>query len=260
MKNKLITFLRYLKDFIIHYQFSFIFSAILYQTTGKTRNVDKLYKSSLGYFYTRGGTLDFQFANKAYEWGVKKFMYKNYKNYDYLIDIGANIGTYSILLANKGLEVISFEPIADNYRVLQINILLNKLQNKITALNTGLSDSENDVDFVFDSINTGASHIVNNINSDHPNTKVHMTTFDSILPKLNIPKKAHILIKIDVEGMELEVLEGAKQFLSEYPNLMLIMESKHSEEQNIKNKLNEIGSFEYQRVDNFNMASKKSLK
>ncbi|MEA3504657.1 MAG: FkbM family methyltransferase [Bacteroidota bacterium] len=259
MINKLKTFARYLKDFIRHGQFSFIYSAVLYELTGHTRNVDKLYKSSLGYFYTRGGTLDFQFANEAYEWSVKKFVFSHYKNYDYFIDIGANIGTYSILLANKGLKVISFEPVNDNYRVFRINLLLNKLQSKITTYNIALGEKDTDANFIFDPINTGASHIAKKSDSDDNTTTVHISTFDSLLPELNIPIEAKIMIKIDVEGMEIEVLNGAKKFLQSYPNLLLFMESKHSEENNIREKLDTLGDFEYLRVDNYNMASKKTI-
>lgn len=253
--GKVITFMRYLKDFLRNKEFVLLFSAIKYILFNKPTSTERLMKSKLGSFYSRKGTIDFMFANYAYEWNVKRFVLDHYKNYDVFIDVGANIGTYSIMMAQEGLRCYGFEPVEDNYRTFYINILLNKLQKQITAVNCALGDEEKDVEFCFNPVNTGASHISYEHRPD--NVPVCVRRIDDFLEQFNIPKEKRILIKIDVEGMEPEVIRGGKRFFSEYPHLLLIMESKHSEEDNIRTELNKLGDFQYMRVDSFNMASFK---
>jgi FkbM family methyltransferase len=254
--NKIIIFFRYFKDFIKHHEFIFVFTSIKYQLFKKTSQHNRLYRSSLGLFISRKNSIDFQFANYAYEWNVKKFILDNYKEYTTFIDIGSHIGTYCFLLAPKGLRCFAFEPTKENFRALHINILLNKLENQITAFNIGLGSENTNEDFIFEEINTGASHRANHENGKNHETVI-IRTFDSIYANFNIDVNEKILIKIDVEGMEAEVIKGATQFLSKYPNLLIVMESIHSGENNLKNKLLEIGDFEFFKVDSFNMAAKK---
>ncbi|MCF8302748.1 MAG: FkbM family methyltransferase [Bacteroidales bacterium] len=212
-------------------------------------------RSKLGSFFIRKGTIDFMFANYAYEWNVKSFVLKHYKNYDVFIDVGANIGTYSIMMAQEGLQCYGFEPVQDNYRAYYINVLLNRLQKKITPVNCALGDVEKDAEFYVDPVNTGASHITYEHKPD--NVHVSICTLDSYLEQFNIPKDKRIMIKIDVEGMEPEVIRGGTRFFTEYPHMLIILESKHSEEDSIKNELDKLGTFRYMRVDAFNMASIK---
>lgn len=64
-------------------------------------------------------------------------------------------------------------------------------------------------------------------------------------------------MKIDVEGMEINVIEGAINFLKAFPNILIVMETIHSGEGKIKSLLNSIVDFEYYKIDHFNMAAKK---
>ena len=254
----MITFSRYLKDFIKNGQFRFIITAIKYELTGKTSYTDKLYKGDLGMFYTRKGTLDFQFANWAYEWNVKRFMLEHYKEYDVFIDIGANIGTYSMMMAKRGKKVAAFEPVPDNFRAFHINLLLNKLQHKVQFFNIGLGSEEKSAEFIFDPVNTGASHIIKDDKESGMHVSVSIKPFDHISDQLDILPEEKVLMKIDTEGMEIEVIEGAANFLKRQKNILLVLESIHSEEAPIKEALTRIGNFEFHRVDDLNMASKKS--
>jgi FkbM family methyltransferase len=213
-------------------------------------------------FLSRKGTLDFQFANYAYEWGVKQFVYKHLPHCQGFLDIGSNIGTYAILLAQKGLHGYAFEPIKSNYDALRINLILNNLEDKVTAFPVALGDHHEKAEFAFDLVNTGASHLA----SIHPDDAVlerekgtlsEIVPLDSLLDQIQFDKEETIFIKIDVEGMEEKVLRGAKKFLQTYPNIILVMESKHSGREKLAAVLNDIADFEILEVDDLNMGARK---
>jgi len=260
--GKIKTFLKYTKDFVKHGEFRYVFSSVRYVLTGKTTRKTRYYKSSLGKFLVRKGTLDFQFANYAYEWGVKKFVYKHLKNYNVFLDIGANIGTYSILFAKHGLRGYAFEPVISNYDALVTNIKLNDFESKITAFPFALGEKKRKAEFTFDSINTGASHLTDNSDflektSNPKFVAVDVVTLDSIMDELNIKIDDRIFIKIDVEGMEENVIKGAEKFIKKYPNLLFVIESIHSGEENLTKLLNSFANFESMEVDELNMGAKK---
>ncbi len=260
--NKIFTYIKYFKDFIKHGEFRYIFSSIRYVLTRKTTRKTRYYKSSLGKFLVRQGTLDFQFANYAYEWEVKKFMYSNYMNYNVFLDIGANIGTYSILLAQKGLKGFAFEPVKSNFNATNTNLELNGLVDKVKVYPVALGDHKHEVQFVYDPVNTGASHLAANSSFleevvGGKDLTVEVVALDSLIPEMEIKKEDKILIKMDVEGMESEVLNGAKKFMSEYPNILITLESVHSGGEKLKEILDSCGEFEYVEIDHLNMAAKK---
>jgi len=263
--NKIITFLRYTKDFVKHGEFRYILSSFRYVLKGKTTRKSRYYKSSLGKFYVRKGTLDFQFANYAYEWGVKQFVYKHINDYNIFIDIGANIGTYSILFADKGLTGFAFEPVKSNYDALAKNIKLNNIENREVTFPFALGAKKRRAGFTFDPINTGASHLTENDGFleevDNPEfVDIDIVPFDDICNDLNIKNDDKVFIKIDVEGMEPHVLKGASKFLKNHPNILIVLESKHSGRDDIKKLLSSISDFDFLEVDNMNMAAKKIVK
>lgn len=224
----------------------------------------RLYKSSLGNFITRKGTLDFQFMNYAYEWNVKRFILQHYRNYNLFLDIGANVGTYSFLLALKGKQCHAFEPIRENYKSIILNVIVNGLEEMITTHPYGLGSTNSVEDFIFESMNTGASHLAS-IHTSYVETKgetgtmvkVDIKTLDSMMSTIKYDKDDKILLKIDAEGMELDVLEGGKKFIKDHPHFLIVMESKHSGAERIRGYLEKVGDFIYFEVDGENMAIMK---
>ncbi|MFK5856525.1 MAG: FkbM family methyltransferase [Bacteroidota bacterium] len=260
--NKIITFLRYSKDFVKHGEFRYILSSVRYILTGKTTRTSRHYKSSLGKFYVRKGTLDFQFANHAYEWGVKKFVYKHISDYDVFLDIGANIGTYSILFVNEGLSGFAFEPVKSNYNALVTNLKLNNIEDKVVSYPIALGERKRKASFTYDPINTGASHLTENddfleVVNNPEFVDIDIITFDELFSEINVKKEDKIFVKIDVEGMEPNVIKGASKFIKDHPNLLIVLESIHSGRSDIKKLLSSICEFEFLEVDDLNMAARK---
>ncbi len=261
--TKIKTFYRYFMDFLLHGQFRLLLASAIFIIGKKSILDTRVFKGKLGYFLHRKGSLDFQFGNYAYEWSVKQFINKHCNSYHYFFDIGSNIGTYSIFTAKKGMNVIAFEPIYENFKALNINVLLNDLEKKVQCINYGLSDSKSEAEFAFDPINTGASHlssipvefgyqVVRSITE-----KVKLVRLDDLIEEFNIPAEKSIMVKIDVEGMEAQVLKGSKNFIQKYENLLFVIESIHSGEENLKTILNEIAVFEFYPIDALNFGAKK---
>ena len=80
---------------------------------------------------------------------------------------------------------------------------------------------------------------------------------DEKIAELGLKPEQKILIKIDIEGMELDMLRGASNFLKTFPNLVLIIEEKFSGESNIRKGLSEIADFEYGKIDDYNIYARK---
>ena len=125
---------------------------------------------------------------------------------DLFIDIGANIGSYTILAsAEAGATTIAIEPIPQTFEYLKQNILLNKIGNNATALNIGLGKQEGTLKFTKHH-DTG-NHVATNADTD--TTDVAVNTLDNILTG-----QCPLLLKIDVEGFETQVLKGAANTLA----------------------------------------------
>lgn len=261
--DKIITLLRYSKEFLKHGHLRFFIDSIIFFLTKKSLPQTKIMRSSSGLFLHRKGSIDFQFGNFAYEWAVKKFYLQHMNDYNVFIDIGSNIGTYTIMMGNKGLRTISFEPSKENFRALTINVLLNKFESRAQLYNLGLGDKAGKAAFIWDPLNTGASHI-EGIDTDEEETdkrgikdEIELSTLDDMTPKFNLSLDDRILMKIDVEGMESNVIQGGTEFFKQFPNIMIVMESIHSGEECLKKMLSNIAPFEFFPIDKLNFAARK---
>jgi len=263
MLNKISTYIRYFKDYAKHREYGFIWTAIGYQLFNRPVKKSSEYTSSLGKFYVRSGTIDFQFANYAYEWDVKKFFLEHYKDYTVFLDIGANIGIYSILMAQKGLKCHAFEPMPENYKAMLRNISLNNLDHNIRSHQVALGSEECNCEFIYEKINTGASRLATNISdykgpkNSHVNLFAKVIRLDHMAAELAIPPDEKILIKMDAEGMEHMILVGAIEFMRNYRNILIVMEKKYQSIARFNELLALTGEYECLPVDKYNIAYRK---
>ena len=253
--KKLKIYLRYFFEYLKHGDILSIIASIRYLVNKTSHKKDRIIQTSIGKFFCRKNTNDFQFANFGYEWGVKKFLLDHSKAYTVFIDGGACVGDYSILLSRFGLRCIAFEPIENNFKVLTKNLELNHLAGKITAFQCGLGEENKKTGFIFNPVNTGASS--KSTNPGQSNCQGEIRTFDSLLPELNLSKNDRILFKLDVEGMETEAINGAAAFIRNYQNITFVLEDKHSGQDTIKQALGKIAAFEFGIVDEFNIFATK---
>ena len=147
----------------------------------------------------------------TYEKGTLDIIGKILKRNDVFVDVGANIGLMSLYAALKVGDtgkVYAFEPNPNTRNLLLENIQLNKIQNiKVEGL--ALS-SETKSSKIYDrwDINRGGASLIKPANPTE-SYDIQETTFSEYFDRDQDIK----IVKIDVEGFELEVLKGAESFL-----------------------------------------------
>ncbi|MBI4823533.1 MAG: FkbM family methyltransferase [Nitrospirae bacterium] len=161
---------------------------------------------------------------------------------DVLYDIGANVGTYTVYAAvtGKTKAVLAFEPESQNFALLNENVYLNDLQDKVTCINIALSNV-NKLDFLYLSEFTPGMAIHSfgkPINHLRRPTKsafkqgVISFTLDRFIEMYNPEFPSHI--KIDVDGLEKEIIEGARNTLSDRRLKSLLVEINEELKEDLK--------------------------
>jgi FkbM family methyltransferase len=137
-------------------------------------------------------------------------------------DIGANVGVFSLYAAiRRPVTVLSFEPSAANFYVLTRNIQLNGLCDRVTAYAVALSARTelNSLNLASPSLGMALSQFGNpgehspwtGVEEKSANHGAIGFSIDDFVEQFNPPFPAHV--KIDVDGLELPILEGARGLL-----------------------------------------------
>ena len=152
-----------------------------------------------------------------------------------LIDVGANIGAYSIGAVGIGANLVyAIEP-GPLFTRLCKNIDLNSLGGQIKPIKQGLADVKGKMRWYEDLNNPGNAHVVSSrdaISTQNVNTllseeyvEVDITTLDELVGAQNIQKVD--VLKIDVEGMEWSVISGGRKII-ERDRPIIVAETRHS--------------------------------
>lgn len=162
---------------------------------------------------------------------VFKMMKAEFEEGDIFFDVGANIGFYSCLFSEKASEVYSFEPNKNAVDILQQNIENNSLDN-VNIVRAAASDNNGSKKL---SKAPGSSVMGTAQVQDSEDGEIKARTIDSLFEeeKVRIPD----LVKIDVEGHELEVLRGMEEVLSKSSPVIYV--ESHFEHQKLREFLEE---------------------
>lgn len=183
---------------------------------------------------------------------IFKYYLKNFKLYDQFIDIGANIGTHSIINAKLGLKVLSFEPDPWHINLLRKNIKKNKM-SKIKIFKSAVSNINKKTFFTRVLGNTTGSHISGsktNVYNEIEKFIVNVLSAKDII-------KVNSLIKVDAEGEEAKILLSLnKKQLSENDFICEIGSKNNAKKIYQKLKKNKINS--YAQKANFRKVKKLS--
>jgi FkbM family methyltransferase len=136
---------------------------------------------------------------------------------DYFVDAGANVGSYTLLASGiSGANSIAVEPVTGTFELLQKNIELNNLQERVVLHNAGVGAASGNLIFTADQDTT--NHVLSSSEQQLDTINVPMLTIDSSI--IHCP----LLIKIDVEGYETEVLKGMSATLKNLTLKAIIIE------------------------------------
>lgn len=165
---------------------------------------------------------------------------ESFKENETLFDIGANIGCYSLYAAKRNIIVVAFEPSAANYFMLQKNIEINKMDEKIQAFCIAFNE-KSQAGFLF-MPSTQIGGAINNFGNSSENLdfmgenfkvkfKQGMISFslDDFIKFYGLNPPSHI--KIDVDGIEDKIIRGAKNTLSDRKVKSLLVELDTSQPQ-----------------------------
>lgn len=170
------------------------------------------------YFFAEARVARDYVRNGLYEKSIIKWVMDNFVKEDKaFIDIGAHMGHYTLNIGHTAKKVYAFECSPKSFNYLCANIALQDLNYKVDKFNVALSNKEGTAKYYIRDPLDGGSNGIEQFNRDVSNNshciEVPTRTLDSFGLK-NIG-----FIKIDVEGHEKEVLEGALNTLKEnnYP-------------------------------------------
>jgi len=141
-----------------------------------------------------------------------------------VIDAGANVGYYSVLMgdkigANGFLYVI--EPTPTLKSNLEKTLFLNGFTGRYQLSTAPLWSTDNlDIRFAVPNKDTKNSSIISDSHPAVDWTMLKITTLDALVP----PGKSVDFIKVDVEGAEHELWRGMKRVLSESPGITVFLE------------------------------------
>ena len=226
------------------------------------------FNESTTYFYT---------PNVRTKWRVDTLLSKEpvtiewlnkIRSNEILLDVGANVGMYSIWAAKfRNVNVIALEPEASNYFVLNKNIMINKLNKLIKSYCIGVSNKDEFCELYLPGNPTiGSSNFslckpldynLKPYPTDHSQGSMSFK-IDSLINNKYIPVPD--FIKIDVDGLEHKVIEGAKQTLKnkKIKSLIIELNTNLSEHLKLINFFENLG-FNYS-IDQVNKSIRKNGK
>lgn len=176
-----------------------------------------------------GSVLRFYVPNDFIAFGLRYFfanepgllrLISTIRREDVFLDIGANIGGFSILAAvTRGCRTFAVEPFSANYRELLRNVSLNNAKDRVTPLQVAISDATREGSLSFKSEIVGAASQAFDVEDDNANPEAQRVEriqgyrLDDLIADGRIDFPNHI--KIDVDGTEHRVIAGMPDTLAD---------------------------------------------
>lgn len=178
-------------------------------------------------YLIEGDTIYLGGVNEHFEQITIDFFKSFCRNHFYALDLGANIGLTTIALANicKEGKIVAIEPIPNTFNLLKKNILHSGATN-IEEYNFAVGNKEGTSIMQGSNSFLAGSFIADSypLSTQEFTVKVPVRTLDNVFDSFKMDRLD--FIKIDVEGYELFVLEGAKKILNQ-SNPIVYLEMNH---------------------------------
>ena len=167
-----------------------------------------------------------------------------------LVDVGSNVGLYSLywLSLNPDVKVIACEPFKENMNLLKNNLKLNLMLDRANLVSAPLYSESLPGSLIVSDLRPGSSGSQFKAKNGDKNIlggPIDSTTLDEILIE-NIEDK---LLKIDVDGLDFEVLRGAKHSLASGRITSVLIEASEKTQLNISHFLEEFSFISDQRFN-----------
>lgn len=164
-----------------------------------------------------------------YEPSLTQLLEKLMPDHNNFLDVGSHLGYFSVLFASvEGKYAYAIELDPNNYKKQQKYIGRSGSAARITSVNIGFSNEESLVEMPLGTQAACASSLARSGEKGAVKTKpVHVVTIDNFLQQTGF---APTLLKIDVEGFEYQVLEGAKSYiLNKKPSMIIEIHTSYIE-------------------------------
>jgi FkbM family methyltransferase len=131
-----------------------------------------------------------------------------------VLDVGANVGIYTLLAAKRGARVFAIEADPRNVKMLRHHVHLNGFDDRVTILPIAVSDHEGAVTLFRSPGNSGHSNLFDGVDP----VQVPCRTIDSLgLPPIDV-------CKMDIEGNEVRALKGMDATVKNSPKMKMLVE------------------------------------
>jgi len=175
----------------------------------------KVFGKYIFYYLPNDKYIGQRVALEKYEPYETELILRQAKKGDVVVDVGANIGYYTVLLADKvgkKGKIYAFEPDLANFEILEKNIKANKLEN-IVAIKAAVGSKQGKLKLYKSEENYGDHRLYG---KEKGIEEVKIVKLDDVI------KEKIDLIKIDTQGWEPEVIEGAKKIIEKWKPIMFL--------------------------------------
>jgi FkbM family methyltransferase len=141
---------------------------------------------------------------------IKKLVKKKH----IVLDIGAHIGYFTLIMAQQAKQVYAFEPEIRNFEILKKNIELNKIEN-VKLYNVAVAENKGNTTLHLCEMNRGMHRIYPSHWCNDGTAKVETVKIDDMIKEADF-------IKMDIEGAELGALKGMKKLLKKCDSTVIM--------------------------------------
>lgn len=228
-RNTLAFFFRSIPNFKGKQSLGVIITSILtnYSNPQECFVTVEMFDGSLLYLDLRG-LEKFAYFTGAWDYDILKKLLTRLRPDDIVLDVGANIGFYSIALGLQlkklgGGKLYAFEPVQPNFLRLKHQIVQNNLEKIISRFDLALGNEEGEISLYMRNDNNSSTGNAFCVGDDENKLKAN---YSSKLTKLDIFAEEYGIhrcnfIKVDIEGGELDFFKGGESFIAKTRPIIL---------------------------------------
>lgn len=209
-----------------------------------------LFQAHGAYFYAQDDMIvrHIRSGKGAFEPYTAQWIFEKISADGLFVDVGASTGWYTVPVAMRGKQVVAFEPLPNSRRRLVENIALNNVTDMVAVIAAAVSDVSGTSEFGFNPrlpLTSGAS-LIKDVGGNTASMVVNTITVDEVIDA------SVSVLKVDVEGAECLVLDGAQNTIMSSRPFMVLEANTREHAEALAPKLQALG-YEWKFADKRNM-------